>query len=68
MSIESKHIHTGEQPTLFTGVVGPLTPSGSATNHTHPDLQLLNSLNLQDNKVLRINEAPINPPLTQKDW
>ena len=42
--------------------------TGTNTDHTHPNLPLLNSLTLDDNNILRTNNGPVQTHLIAEEW
>lgn len=68
----NRHPHSFKGGVMLNGkvpVYGTQTPStGATTDHTHPNLPLLNSLNIDSGSRLKSNSNIIHPPLDQKDW
>jgi len=61
-------IMSGTEEPLSANAGGSGTGTGSPTDHTHPNITLLNSLNFDSEQRLRSDTNVINPPLEQKDW
>lgn len=68
-SSEIRHGTHGVTPTLFGGKVTPIMPfDPTAAGHTHGNLPLLDSLNIDDKQVFNTGNNPIQPPLSRNDW
>lgn len=68
-----RHTYSVRGGVILNSTINPVDQPASsggtgATDHSHPNLTLLNSLNVDPQERLRIGTNIIHPPLDQKDW